>query len=338
MSSIKLQERLRTFGEIIREPLPTIKWLVEPLISVGNRVVLYGEFGSLKSWLLLDLALHLAAGRPWLGTFAIPEARSVLYLDEEMSEHQIRRRVKRLADGTGLAGEESLPFRIASRAGTKFDEQTLVEMMRQLRQQDFDPDVIIIETLRRVLVGSEIDAKDIAAFWQRVSRFILADKTLIVSHHMKKPGQDGRGDLRHQASGSTDILAGADCGIPITRKANIVIVESVKHRDAQEPEPFEVQVDFGEGEDSPISLKYVGTRPGVMRDETEVERAVGLLITFLKSKEDGRARTGEINAHLKDRGFTERTAQRVPSHARNLGYVEKVQRGIWRLTEKGRMW
>lgn len=337
MSSVKLQERLRTFGQIIKEPLPPIVWAVEPLISVGNRVVLYGEFGSLKSWLLLDLALHLAAGRPWLDTFKVPRPRSVLYLDEEQSEHQIRRRVKRLAEGNGLAGEESLPLRIASRAGVRFTDGCIGEMLEQLRLVDFDPEVIIFETFRRILEGSEIDVRDVAAFWRRATHFFPEDKTLIVSHHMKKPGQDGRGELRHQASGSTDILAGPDCAIPITRKGNIVIVESVKHRDAQEPEAFQVQVDFGEGEDSPISLRYVGTRPDGMRDETEVERAVGPSIAFLKSKEDGRARTGEINAHLQQCRFSKRTAERVPDHLTGLGYAEKVRRGIWRLTDKGRM-
>jgi RecA-family ATPase len=39
----------------------------------------------MKSWLLLDPGLHLAAGKPWLGKFSIPHPRKVLYVDEEMS-------------------------------------------------------------------------------------------------------------------------------------------------------------------------------------------------------------------------------------------------------------
>jgi RecA-family ATPase len=63
---------LVSFDTIMREALPPINWLADPLIQHGTRTVMFGDFGCKKSWLLLDLALHIAAGRPWLGTFAIP--------------------------------------------------------------------------------------------------------------------------------------------------------------------------------------------------------------------------------------------------------------------------
>src|SRR5262245_2539774 len=55
--------RLLSLDAILSEPIPPVEWVVEPLIGIGNRVVVYGEWGSYKSWGLLDLALRIAAGR-----------------------------------------------------------------------------------------------------------------------------------------------------------------------------------------------------------------------------------------------------------------------------------
>src|SRR5262245_20567167 len=103
----------------MKEAMPPVDWLIEPLIAKEDRVILYGEFASMKSWLLLHLSLHLAAGKPWLGKFPIPQPKRVLYIDEEMNQRTLRRRIKRLALGAGLQ-EESLPFRAMSRYGLRF--------------------------------------------------------------------------------------------------------------------------------------------------------------------------------------------------------------------------
>src|SRR6478672_1253810 len=80
MFPIKLDGRLIAFDTIMHEPLPPVDWLVESLIPNGSRSVVFGEFGCMKSWLLLDLGLHIAAGKHWLDQFAIPKPKSVLYI------------------------------------------------------------------------------------------------------------------------------------------------------------------------------------------------------------------------------------------------------------------
>ena len=112
-----LTKRLVSFESIMRDPIPPIDWLVESLISTGTRTVVFGEFGSMKSWALLDLSLHIAAGRSWLDTFPVPQPQAVLFIDEEMPERELRRRVKRLGEGMGLQ-ESSIPFRSISHRPT----------------------------------------------------------------------------------------------------------------------------------------------------------------------------------------------------------------------------
>lgn len=55
-----------TFAEMLEhEPEPP-RWLVDGTIETGSLVFVYGRAGSLKSMLIADLVLCVAAGIPWL--------------------------------------------------------------------------------------------------------------------------------------------------------------------------------------------------------------------------------------------------------------------------------
>jgi regulatory protein RepA len=199
---------LISFGQILTGPFLPVDWDIEPLISHASRVVVAGAYSSLKSWILPHMALSLAAGVPWLRKYPIPQARRTLYIDEEMNEPSLRRRMRRLAKGLGLDAPD-LPFWTLSRAGVRFDGRTATNLLDLLGQSRFVPEVVIVETLRRVIVGSENDAKDVGEFWRAVDPIVQAGITLIISHHMRKPSRMGRDMMRDRVSGGTDICCAA---------------------------------------------------------------------------------------------------------------------------------
>src|SRR5262249_37625011 len=160
----------------------------------------------------------------------------------------LRRRVKRLGQGAKLDGE-SIPFRVMSRVGVQFDGTGAQHLLAALKKSDFDPEIIIVETFRRVLKGSENESGDVSAFWNNILPIIKAGKTLLISHHMRKPrtkseaeGQGGRN--RERASGSTDILAGTDAAFAVQRRegSDAVVVEHVKSRESEEEGKFVVSL------------------------------------------------------------------------------------------------
>lgn len=321
---------LLAFENIVQEPLAPVEWLVEPLIAHRDRVVLYGEFGSMKSWLLLHLGLHLAAGCPWLGKFPIPQVKRVLYMDEEMNERTLRRRIKRLGMGLGLEGQ-SLPFQAISRVGVRFDHQEAHSLLTALGKSQFNPDVIIVESLRRVLVGSENEAEDVGAFWRNVEPILKAGKTLIVSHHMRKPSLFAPEKHRYSASGSTDILAGADTAFAVQRLAgDVLAIECVKSREAEETEPFGVSL-YEEDKEGPIELRFEGAKADLEAQGGELDRAMALVGSFLKSAPSQTAERAAILASLKTHQITERTGERALTKLRKLGRVKKAGHGVWQL-------
>jgi len=327
---LSLSGRLITFQSIIEQPLPPIDWVIEPLIPHHNRVVVFGEFGSKKSWLLLDLGLHIAGGVRWLDRFSIPQSRSVLYIDEEMSEYELRRRVKLLGTGASLDGKD-IPFRAISHLGLKFVNQARTEdLLRGLKLEGFDPDIVIIETLRRVLHGSENEAKDVGDFWHSVSPFLTAGKTLIVSHHMRKSNAGFVEAARNRASGSTDILAAADAAFAVTQmQGELLKVQSVKSRSAKEPEPFVFRlVDDHDGEAAYLTTE--GDYAVSEEVETQQEKAVNLIDAYFLATGNESVKTKDLYAHLAEQGISHRTAERAYSLYKAMGTLEQVRTGEYR--------
>ena len=77
------------------EERPPIEYVVDPLIAPKKVVIIAAYGSSMKSWLLLSLALDVASGAKWLGLFACKKRR-VLYLDYENDDDETSRRVRGL--------------------------------------------------------------------------------------------------------------------------------------------------------------------------------------------------------------------------------------------------
>lgn len=327
-----LAKRLVSFDQIMRDPLPPIEWLVESLIPIQSRTILFGEYRSMKSWTLLDLSLHIAAGRDWLNTFPIPQPRSVLYIDEEMPIHELRRRVKRMGEGMGL-NNESIPLQTISHLGVRFHEDTVEALLAKLRTVGFDPDIIVVETLRRVLDGNENEATHVAGFWHSVNPILAEGKTLIVSHHMKKPSSQHREEVRHRASGSTDILAGADLAYAVTRNHDELTITCEKNRVAPEIKPFRVRL-VNEGideEQGSVIMRYVGGPTNNEEDRSKIEEAKVAILTFLRDQQMLVAPREAILDYLTQEGIAERTGERALRVLCDVGTVENAERGQYRL-------
>lgn len=246
--------------EVMERDLPPLVWDVEPLISRGDRVVIFGEFASMKSWLGLSLVGHLGAGKAWLDTFPIPDTRNALYVDEEMNERTLRRRHKRLSLGAGIDSEAAPGLALLSRAGVYFDTYGAGSLLSALKRHEYQPQVIIVDALRRVMPGDENEAKDVAAFWRNLEPLSRQGITLVVMHHMTKPPQAGRRAARYRASGSTDILAGSDASFAVERVGDQTCkVTAIKARDDREYAPFVVEMSDGGDRSAPVRLWVTGS-------------------------------------------------------------------------------
>lgn len=98
------------------EPPPALPYLFEPLVPDGELTILFGDGGTLKSYLALLLCLGAASGvaLPYFG--ATSRVGATLYLDYETTEATHARRLRAISAGLGLG---PLPGRLFYRRMTR---------------------------------------------------------------------------------------------------------------------------------------------------------------------------------------------------------------------------
>jgi hypothetical protein len=88
-----------------REMRPVV---IDGLLRCGETMNLVSATKKNKSWLLISLALSIAAGRPWLGRFKTTAGR-VLLIDNELHEETYSDRLYRVANEMGIDWDEVAP-------------------------------------------------------------------------------------------------------------------------------------------------------------------------------------------------------------------------------------
>jgi hypothetical protein len=81
-------------------------WLIEGLWPADAYGVLAAEDKAGKTWAILDLAVSVAAGRPWLSRFACPQAGRVLVFLGEGNQRAIIRRLRAICAHKHLQVEQ----------------------------------------------------------------------------------------------------------------------------------------------------------------------------------------------------------------------------------------
>jgi hypothetical protein len=81
-------------------------WLIEGLWPADAYGVLAAEDKAGKTWAILDLAVSVAAGRPWLGAYPCPQAGRVLVFLGEGNQRAIIRRLRAICAHKHLQVEQ----------------------------------------------------------------------------------------------------------------------------------------------------------------------------------------------------------------------------------------
>jgi hypothetical protein len=75
----------------------SLQYLIQDVIAEGEKLLISAPKKTMKTSIMLDAAMSIATGTPFLGRFEVPEPRPVLLLLTETSEVEIKNRVRRIA-------------------------------------------------------------------------------------------------------------------------------------------------------------------------------------------------------------------------------------------------
>jgi hypothetical protein len=234
-----------TLDEITSRPPPV--YLVArhiPEVGVG---FLYSVPGAGKSFLALDMALHLSAGlKEWHGdALGVDDEAVVLYIAAEGS-YGFRNRVKAWAKAHGLA---SLPkrFLMIERTIDFMKVEDIDKLLRTVRSiAGLRPCLIVVDTVSRAMPGADENLqKEMTLFVRACDRLRDAFRCAVMGvHHAGK-----NGDMR----GSTVLVGAGDFVFRLEREKGRTIgrLHCEKQKDAadgwDEPYSFDaVALDDGE--------------------------------------------------------------------------------------------
>jgi len=228
-------------------------FLVEDAIETPCTGMVFGASGSGKSFFILDIALHCAAGIPWLGK-TVKEG-PVIYICGE-GRHAVPRRV---AAWKKVHGEIPNGRFLMSQRRVQFDPDTINDMLceiNKLAALSELPVLIVIDTMTRSLPGDadENSAKDTMAFIDMCDRLQQQyNCAVIIIHHT------GHAEgSKNRARGSSAIKGAMD--LEIFLDAGRGVIEWMKTKDSEPHLPIKyelVKMAYGDGpRDNSCIVKY----------------------------------------------------------------------------------
>lgn len=241
---------IETLADAYAQVEPT-KFLVDGLLPTPSLAIVYGGPGSLKSMLLADLAMCVAAGKRWLEplpegegepvTFSCNQAK-VLWIDFDNGRRRTRERIGAIGRGHDLP--EDTPFRYVSMPTPWLDasdNSIIVELSKLIRANQFE--LVIIDNLGLITGDIEENSGGMAVVMGHLRW--LAEECLaavIVVHHQRKSSGSNDGGIRKGETlrGHSTIEASLDLALLVERhnRDEHVAVMATKVRDYQQYDLF----------------------------------------------------------------------------------------------------
>lgn len=207
-----ISKRFLSLDDLTHLPPPV--WMIEGMFEKGSLVMLAGPSYSFKSFLALDWALCMASQRKWLGRPTVPA--KVLYMLGE-GKSGLLKRVKAWMEHQKLTEDSyqilNQNFRVSFEMAQLGSPISVTNLLAQLEEENFKPEVIVIDTLARSTVGiNENEQEDMGIWIDQADRLRQLGNTVIFIHHTKKNQEFG---VTYR--GASAIVAGVDTAMTLVR-------------------------------------------------------------------------------------------------------------------------
>lgn len=204
---------IKRASDLLQTPLVRPPELIHGVLHKGLKGVLASSSKAGKTWMLVDMALSVASGLPWL-KWETTKA-NVLLINFEIPECFIQQRIEDIQKRKAGADLSALHVWTLRGYSTDFSK-LLPEIGRRVQQEGYG--LIILDPIYKSLAGSdENKAGDIAQFCNSLeSLCVQTGAAVVYAHHFSKGNKAGQ-DVLDRMSGSGVFTRDADTIISLTR-------------------------------------------------------------------------------------------------------------------------
>lgn len=227
----------------LREQAKTVPWLVKHVVPAESIGMLYGGSGTFKSFIAIDLALHIAHGLPWLGRKT--RQGTVLIVAAEGGSG-LWRRIVAWHRVRHLKWDAAPVFVVPVSVDLVADASRVTEAAAAANVK---PELVVVDTMSQTFSGEENSAAEVSKYLREIGVWFRAtwQATVLIVHHTGHKETE-------RARGSSAIRANVDFMYSVFRdeKEMLATVECVKQKDGELPDPmsFSLQViDLAKDED-----------------------------------------------------------------------------------------
>jgi hypothetical protein len=237
-----------SLAELMAMEFPPNHWLVENLIPLQAITVIHGAPMSLKTWIVLELAIQAAQGNKLFNHFETVKTGSLL-IDMESGEWLLQDRFKT------LQANSDLPIHYLTMESSEFTIAYARGLAKWCNKHDIK--LVIIDSLTRIHSGDENTSKDSNKIFGILRQLTKRGLTVVLIHHNRKGGKNKEDD-GEAMRGSSDIQASIDCQISVRRPYNdeYLTIKQIKCRNALELPMMELN--FKKHDDGHSEFIYLG--------------------------------------------------------------------------------
>ena len=210
--------------EQLREKAAAVSWLVKGAVPMESLGVMFGASGTFKSFLAIDLALHVAHGMHWMGRKT--RQGTVIYIAAEGGTG-LWRRVEAWHRERAINWQDAPLYVVPMAVDLGEDCSRVIEAAAALQ---VEPALIVVDTMSQTFSGEENSAMEVSRYLRELGTWFRESwgcAVLVIHHsgHMATERPRGSSVIR----ANTDFML----GVHRDEKEMLATLSCIKQKDGE---------------------------------------------------------------------------------------------------------